>query len=89
MSLEECKRLADEKLKIMGKRRCSTGMVAGEKVWIYIAGNSLPWPRHKPWVVVVYAYGEISSKYFKQREPADRYFEELLRKHGLTEEATP
>ena len=96
MSLEECKRLADERLKkarahasAQGERRHSTGRVDGEEVEIYLSRNIWEgidlWPG-KPWLVAVRAYYEVSAKHFRRKERADRYFEDLVQKYGLKEE---
>lgn len=91
MSLEECKKLAEEKREKEKEHqrelRRSRGMVDGEDVRVYLAIDPLLWPRMR-WVVLVSAYGELSSKYFKQKkkDSAEKYFEELTQKYGLKEE---
>jgi len=95
MSIEACKRLAEERLKkararaeAREEKRHSKGRVDGEDVEIYLSRNIWEgielWPG-KPWVVAVWAYCEASAKYFKRKERADRYFEELTQKYGLQE----
>ena len=92
MSLEECKRLAEEKRakekELRKGMRHSRGMVDGEDVKVWFSVNPLPFPRER-WVVRVEAYGVGTQKYFKQKEkvPAEKYFEDLTQKYGLTEEA--
>ncbi len=95
MSLEECKKKAEKKLeKEIGRRRVmrhSEGMVDGEYVRLILSRPPIEWPswgRSRSLVVAVFAYGEPSSKYFKQKEKdsAERYFEELTQKYGLKEE---
>ena len=91
MSLEECKRIAEEKrekLEALQKgRRHSRGEVEGEKVDVYFSKNPLPLflESHQPWVVFVSAYGQLSYKYFNKKKPAEDYFEELTQKYGLQE----
>lgn len=88
MSLEECKRLAKEKLEkdkeLRKLMRHSRGVVDGEDVELYLSINPLDWP-HKRWVVFVSAYGEISIKYFALKESAEGHFEALTQKHNLKE----
>ncbi len=96
MSLEECKRIAEEKLKEARERadtqkekRHSKGRVDGEEVEVYLSRNMWEginlWPG-KPWLVAVWAYGEASAKYFKKKGPAERYFKKLTQEYGLKEE---
>ncbi len=92
MSLEECKRIAEERLKNIRERadarkekRHSMGRVGGEEVEIYLSRNILEWPR-KPWLVAVWAYNEASAKYFRRKKQAEKYFEELTQEYGLKEE---
>lgn len=91
MSLEECKRLAEEKRErdkeLQKGMRRSRGMVDGEDVKLCLSLNPLPWPLER-WVVCVTAYGFISSEYFKEEEKdsAERYFEGLTLEYGLKEE---
>ena len=90
MSLEECKRLAEEKLEkdkeIRKEMRHSRGMVDGEDVKLWFSANPLPWPRER-WVVRVEAYGVGTQKYFKEKDKdsAESYFEKLTREYGLEE----
>lgn len=89
MSLEECKRIANEKLaeerETQKETRRSGGYFDGENVRLCSTKNPLPWPRQR-WVVLVNAYGVVSSKHFNQKEDAEKYFEELTQKYGLKEE---
>ncbi len=84
MSLEECKRLAEERQKRRQESRRSTGMVDGEEVNVVLSRNSLNWP-HSRLTVFFFAYGEVSTKDFKKKVLAERYFEELAQKYGLKE----
>jgi len=82
MSLEECKRIADEGMaETRGARRRSLGMVDGEEVGVYLGRTLVGWP----WVVDVWAYGEMSSRYFSRKGSATVYFEELTQRYGLKE----
>ncbi len=89
MSLEECRRLAEkkrEKVKTIGKlMRLSRGEVEGVKVVVCFSKNLFLYPR-KPFIVFVSAYGEVSTEYFKKKESAEKYFEELTQEYGLKEE---
>ena len=89
MSLEECRRLAEEKREkgktIRKHMRLSSGEVEGEKVVVCFSKNLFSYPR-KPFIVFFSAYGEVSIEYFKKKESAERYFEELTQKYGLKEE---
>ena len=87
MSLEECKRLEDERRERLQDRRRSIGKVDGEEVEIVFARNPLGSSPRKCWVVFVSAYNQISTKYFKKKEKdsAERYFEDLTQKYGLKE----
>jgi len=89
MSLEECKRLAKgkwgKKKELQLEIRRSRGMVDGEDVWLCLSRNPFDWPR-KDWVVLVSAYGEVSSRYFEQKDSVEKYFEELTREYDLKEE---
>ena len=91
MSFEECKRIAEEKrekeLELQREMRRLSGFYKGEEVRLCFAIDPLLWPRMR-WVVVVSAYGEVSSKYFneKKKESAEKYFEELTQKYKLKEE---
>lgn len=97
MSLEECKRLAEKKLakekEIQKETRRSRGMVDGEDVRVCLSMNDssfipiVPFVlSSKRWVVAVSAYGELSSKYFIRKVPAEEYFKELTQEYGLKEE---
>jgi len=87
MSLEECRRLADERLERIRESRRSIGRVDGEEVEVSLS-KSLSGVRRERWVVVVFAYGMTSLKYFKEKEKdsAERYFEDLTQKYALKEE---
>lgn len=77
MSLEACKKLAEERR----KEERAFGMVDGEMVRVHLTRRP-PGPL-KNWGVLVHAYGEISGEYFDRRESADSYFDEFVRKYAL------
>jgi len=91
MSLEECKRLAEEsrerEKELWTGRRHSGGEVEGEQVDVYFSKNPILLYHHQ-WIVVVSAYGELSTKYFKhnEKDSAEKYFEKLTKDYGLQEE---
>ncbi len=81
MSLEECKRLAEEKRKKVIRR--SRGVVDGEDVNVFFSTPPLP---RTNCLVMVLAYGEVSLKEFKRKDSAERYFEKLTQDYDLEEE---
>jgi len=95
MSLEECRRLAEEKLEkdkeLRKEMRHSRGMVDGENVKVWFSANPFAWPRERwvreRWVVRVEAYGMGTQKYFKEKDKdsAEKYFERLTQEYGLEE----
>jgi len=90
MSLEESKRLAEEKRakekELRKEMRHSRGMVDGEDVKVWFSANPLPFPRER-WVVRVEAYGVGTQKYFKEKEKDSgvNYFKKLTQDYGLKE----
>lgn len=85
MNLEECKRIADDKLDRIRKIRRSMGRVEGEELEVLLSTN--PSDSHrKNCLVLVFAYGEVSIKEFKWKDFAESHFDELTQKYGLKEE---
>ncbi len=89
MSLEECKRIADERLKKARARaekqysdRRAGGWVDDGRVEIAL------YTINQAWIVAVYSHKHYSTskKEFPRKEPAENYFEDLVQKYGLKEE---
>lgn len=92
MSLEECKRIADERLekaraKIQYSDRHARGQVDGEAVEIGLYVTRVGFPRRSNWIVAVlsHKYWAISKKSFPRKKQAERYFEKLTREYDLGE----
>jgi len=96
MSLEECKRLAEEKLaeararaEIQYSDRRARGWIDDRwvEIALYAILKEFPFPRES-WIVAISPHKHFarSRKEFPRKESAEEYFEELTRKYGFKEE---